>query len=128
MVQRVRLESDFVESLPDMVIVDDYAPLPEVPLLANKSHQIVLYTGGDLNRPPVLVLTTFRPTSSLMRIRYFARCGCSDPGSAPPTHMDQGGGRRGGGFQAPGTLRCPRRSSLPDPRFLGANNGRCPTY
>ena len=48
----------FVANPPEVRVVDEYAPLPELPLCAATSHQLLLYTRGDLNRPGNQVLAT----------------------------------------------------------------------
>lgn len=51
-------DPDFVANPPEVRVLDEYPPLPESPLCATKSHQLVLYTRGDLNRPCLEVLAT----------------------------------------------------------------------
>ncbi len=51
-------DPDFVANPPEIRIDDEYSPLPESPLCATKSHQLLLYTRGDLNRPRQQILAT----------------------------------------------------------------------
>ena len=48
---------DFLQHLPAIEIADTYSPLPEQALFLKRSHQITLYTHGDLNRPALEILT-----------------------------------------------------------------------
>ena len=72
-------EKDLFQYLPTLKIVDGHSPLPEQPLRLETSHEITLYTHGDLNRPveEILTILLHKAVHVANAYRWRVDCNCA---------------------------------------------------